>query len=62
MAPSSAEGTVVRTYLDWILALPWTRESKDKIDIAKAETILEEDHYGLVKVRKGFLNFCPSAN
>ncbi len=57
MPPSSAEGTVVRTYLDWILALPWTKISKDKIDLQKAEDILNEDHYGLEKVKERILEF-----
>jgi len=57
MPPASAEGTVIRTYLDWILALPWTKESKDVIDIPKAEAILEEDHYGLEKVKERILEF-----
>ena len=57
MPPASAEGTVVRTYLDWILALPWKKESKDVIDIPKAEAILEEDHYGLEKVKERILEF-----
>ncbi len=57
MPPSSAEGTVVRTYLDWILALPWTKTSKDKIDLKKAEDILNEDHYGLEKIKERILEF-----
>ena len=57
MPPSSAEGTVVRTYLDWILALPWTKTSKDKIDLQKAEDILNEDHYGLEKIKERILEF-----
>lgn len=57
MPPSSAEGTVVRTYLDWILALPWAKTSKDKIDLKKAEDILNEDHYGLEKIKERILEF-----
>lgn len=57
MPPASAEGTVVRTYLDWILALPWVKASRDKIDLYKAERILEEDHYGLEKVKERILEF-----
>jgi ATP-dependent Lon protease len=57
MPPASAEGTVVRTYLDWILALPWVKTSKDKIDIVKAEKILEEDHYGLEKIKERIIEF-----
>ena len=57
MPPSSAEGTVVRTYLDWILTLPWSKTSKDKIDLQKAEDILNEDHYGLEKIKERILEF-----
>lgn len=57
MPPSSAEGTVVRTYLDWLLALPWTKASKDKLDLVRAEDILNEDHYGLEKVKERILEF-----
>lgn len=57
MPQSSAEGTVVRTYLDWILALPWTKMSKEKIDLAKTERILEEDHYGLEKIKERIIEF-----
>jgi len=57
MPQSSAEGTVVRTYLDWILALPWQKTSKDKIDLLEAERILDEDHYGLEKVKERIIEF-----
>lgn len=57
MPTASAEGTVVRTYLDWILALPWSKVSKDKLDLNKAEKILEEDHYGLEKIKERILEF-----
>lgn len=52
MSPMSAESAVVRNYIDWILALPWTEYSKDKHDIVDAEKILDEDHYGLEKVKE----------
>ena len=52
MSPMSAEATVVRNYIDWILALPWYDRTKDKMDINEAEAILEEDHYGLKKPRR----------
>src|SRR4029078_5048578 len=45
MSPMSAEATVVRNYVDWMLALPWNEVSDDEIDIEKARGILEEDHY-----------------
>lgn len=57
MPPASAEGTVVRTYLDWLLALPWSKASKDKTDIRRGEEILNEDHYGLEKVKERILEF-----
>jgi ATP-dependent Lon protease len=57
MSPMSAEATVVRNYIDWILALPWYEYTKDKLDIAEAERILEEDHYGLNKVKERILEY-----
>ncbi len=57
MPPSSAEGTVVRTYLDWLLALPWNKITKDKNDLMRAEKILNEDHYGLDKIKERILEF-----
>ncbi|MGI5862529.1 MAG: endopeptidase La [Myxococcales bacterium] len=52
MSPMSAEATVVRNYIDWILSLPWYETTKDKLDIAEAEKILDEDHYGLRKIKE----------
>lgn len=57
MSPMSAEATVVRNYIDWILALPWYDHTKDKMDIEEAETILEEDHYGLRKPKERILEY-----
>lgn len=57
MQASSAEGTVARTYIETILALPWNKESKSEIDMKKAEGILEEDHYGLAKVKERVLEY-----
>jgi ATP-dependent Lon protease len=57
MSPMSAEATVVRNYLDWILSLPWGKRSKIKKDIVAAETILNEDHYGLDKVKERILEY-----
>jgi len=51
MPPMVAEAVVVRTYLDWILALPWSTRSDDRLDIKAARTILDEDHYGLEKAK-----------
>lgn len=57
MPPLAAEAVVVRTYLDWLLALPWTKKTKDRLDLAAAERILDEDHYGLNKVKERVLEF-----
>jgi ATP-dependent Lon protease len=57
MSPMSAEATVVRNYIDWILALPWFDQTKDKIDIKEAEVILEDDHYGLQKPKERILEY-----
>ena len=57
MSPMSAEATVVRNYIDWILSLPWYDYTKDRLDIAEASKILAEDHYGLRKVKERILEF-----
>jgi ATP-dependent Lon protease len=57
MPPASAEATVVRTYLDWIIALPWHSSTKDRSDFRKCEKILNEDHYGLEKVKERIIEF-----
>ncbi|GAA0532405.1 ATP-dependent Lon protease [Rhizomicrobium palustre] len=57
MSPMSAEATVVRNYLDWLLSLPWGKKSKIKKDIKLAEDILNEDHYGLDKVKERILEY-----
>jgi ATP-dependent Lon protease len=57
MSPMSAEATVVRNYIDWILGLPWSERTKDKMDIIEAEKILEEDHYGLNKPKERILEY-----
>src|SRR5579863_317200 len=57
MPPMSAESTVSRNYLDWLLAVPWKKRSKEIRDIALAEKFLEEDHYGLEKVKERILEF-----
>ncbi len=51
MSPMSAEATVVRNYLDWLLDIPWENQSRVKKDLKIAEKILNEDHYGLEKVK-----------
>jgi ATP-dependent Lon protease len=57
MSPMSAEATVVRNYIDWLLSLPWYTRTKDKLDIEEAERILEEDHYGLEKPKERILEY-----
>jgi ATP-dependent Lon protease len=57
MSPMSAEATVVRNYVDWLVSLPWKKGTKDQIDLIKAEEILEEDHYGLEKVKERILEY-----
>jgi len=57
MPPMSAESTVSRNYLDWLLAVPWKKRSKEIRDIALAEKILEEEHYGLEKIKERILEF-----
>ncbi len=57
MPPMSAESTVSRNYLDWLLAVPWKKRSKEIRDIKRAETILSEDHYGLEKIKERILEY-----
>jgi ATP-dependent Lon protease len=57
MPPMSAESTVSRNYLDWLLAVPWKKKSKELRDIQRAEKTLEEDHYGLEKIKERILEF-----
>jgi ATP-dependent Lon protease len=57
MSPMSAEATVVRNYVDWMLALPWNEVSDDQIDIENAREVLEEDHYGLEKIKERILEY-----
>src|SRR5437899_8533741 len=57
MTPMSAESTVSRKYLDWLLAVPWKKRSKEIRDIKAAEKILNEEHYGLEKVKDRILEF-----
>src|ERR687885_3065618 len=55
MPPMSAEGTVSRTYIDWLLSVPWKQKSKEIRDLVKAEEVLNEDHYGLEKIKDRIL-------
>ncbi len=57
MSPMSAEATVVRNYIDWILSLPWYEYTEDKLEIPEAERILDEDHYGLKKPKERILEY-----
>jgi len=57
MPPMSAESTVSRNYLDWLLAVPWKKKSKEIRDITRAQKVLEEDHYGLEKIKERILEF-----
>lgn len=57
MPPAAAEYSVVRTYLDWLLELPWLKNTEDRLDIAAAEQILNQDHYDLEKVKKRILEY-----
>ncbi len=57
MSPMSAEATVVRNYLDWLLSLPWGKKSKVKKDIVAAELVLNDDHFGLDKVKERILEY-----
>ncbi len=57
MSPMSAEATVVRSYLDWLVQVPWKSQSKVRLDLAKAEEILDADHYGLEEVKERILEY-----
>ena len=57
MSPMSAEATVVRNYLDWILSLPWGKKSRVKKDLSRAEKVLDDDHYGLEKVKERIVEY-----
>ncbi len=57
MSPMSAEATVVRNYLEWLLALPWKKRTRVRHDLARAEAVLDADHYGLEKVKERILEY-----
>lgn len=57
MSPMSAEATVVRNYIDWLISLPWKKQSRISRNLAKAEKILDDDHYGLEKVKERILEY-----
>ncbi|UPQ88774.1 endopeptidase La [Vibrio sinaloensis] len=62
MSPMSAEATVVRGYIDWMLGVPWNKRSKVKKNLAKAEEVLNEDHYGLERVKERILEYLAVQN
>ena len=57
MSPMSAEATVVRNYLDWLLAIPWKKRSKVRRDLDRAQRVLDEDHYGLEKIKERIVEY-----
>ena len=57
MHPTSAEATVVRNYIDWVLSLPWAERTEERFDLAEAERILDEDHYGLKKCKERIVEY-----
>jgi ATP-dependent Lon protease len=57
MPPAAAEYSITRNYLDWILALPWTKETEDKLDLIEAERVLNREHFGLAKVKDRLLEY-----
>lgn len=57
LSPASAETGVIRNYIDWVLNLPWNKETKDRLDLKKSAEILDEDHYGLKKVKERILEY-----
>ena len=57
MPSGSAEGSVIRTYIDWLLDLPWNTKTEEIIDLKRAEDILDEDHYGLEKVKERIIEY-----
>lgn len=57
MPPLSAEATVVRSYIDWILGMPWHKETEDNLDLSSVRSVLESNHYGLERIKKRLLEF-----
>jgi len=61
-APESMEAMVIRNYLEWVFALPWGKETEDNLDIKHAKEVLDEDHYGLEKIKERILDFISVRN
>ena len=57
MPPMMAESAIIRTYLDLAMALPWKKETKDRLDLNEAQKVLDEDHYGLNKVKDRIIEY-----
>ena len=57
MPPMMAESAIIRTYLDWAMALPWKKETRDRLDLKEAQKVLDADHYGLKKVKERIIEF-----
>ena len=57
MHPDASEASMVRTYLDWMVDLPWNKSTVDNLDLARAQKILDEDHYDLAKAKDRVLEF-----
>ena len=62
MSPMSSEANVVRNYLEWLLAMPWEIKTKDNFDLKKAEKLLDEDHYGLEKIKERIIEYLAVAS
>ena len=62
MHPDAAETATLRNYLDWMIGLPWAKSTKDNLDLKKAQKILDEDHYGLEKIKERILEHLAVAN
>ena len=57
MHPEAAEASIVRTYVEWLIDTPWSRSTKDNLDLQKAMQVLDEDHYGLEKIKERIIEY-----
>ena len=62
MSPMSSEANVVRNYLEWLIAMPWDIRTEDNFDLKQAEQILDEDHYGLEKIKERIIEYLAVAS